>query len=66
MDRSSDVLDKRGEFDRAKDVFERGMKSVLTIRDFTQVFDTYAEFGESLISAMMESVEDEEGRRGSG
>lgn len=51
---------KRGEFDRAKDVFERGMKSVLTIRDFTQVFDTYAEFGESLISAMMESVEDEE------
>jgi pre-mRNA-splicing factor SYF1 len=33
---------------------------VLTIRDFTQIFDAYAEFGESLISAMMASLEDEE------
>ncbi|CAA7267929.1 unnamed protein product [Cyclocybe aegerita] len=51
---------KRGEFDRAKDVFEEGMKSVLTVRDFTQIFDAYAEFGESLISALMEGLEDEE------
>lgn len=51
---------KRGEFDRARDTFEKGIKSVLTIRDFTQVFDAYAEFGESLISAMMESLENEE------
>lgn len=51
---------KRGEFDRARDTFEQGIKSVLTIRDFTQIFDAYAEFGESLISAMMESLENEE------
>jgi pre-mRNA-splicing factor SYF1 len=51
---------KRGEFDRARDTFEQGLKSVLTIRDFTQIFDAYAEFGESLISAMMESLENEE------
>ncbi|KAF9458638.1 hypothetical protein BDZ94DRAFT_1270105 [Collybia nuda] len=51
---------KRGEFDRAKNTFERGLKTVLTIRDFKQIFDAYAEFGESLISAMMESLEDEE------
>ncbi|CAL1704302.1 unnamed protein product [Somion occarium] len=47
---------KRGEFDRAKDTFEKGLASVLTIRDFTQIFDAYAEFSESLISAMMESL----------
>ncbi|KAF7311579.1 Pre-mRNA-splicing factor SYF1 [Mycena kentingensis (nom. inval.)] len=47
----------RGEFDRAKEVFERGIAAVLTIRDFTQIFDSYAEFGESLINAMMEALE---------
>ncbi|KAK7023926.1 hypothetical protein R3P38DRAFT_3270198 [Favolaschia claudopus] len=51
---------KRGEFDRAKETFEQGIATVLTIRDFTQIFDAYAEFGESLISAMMQSLEDEE------
>lgn len=51
---------KRGEFDRAKETFEKGLAFVLTIRDFTQIFDAYAEFCESLISAMMESVGDED------
>ncbi|KAI0035756.1 spliceosome complex protein [Vararia minispora EC-137] len=48
---------KRGEFDRARDTFEAGLSSVLTIRDFTQIFDAYAEFSESVISALMESLE---------
>jgi pre-mRNA-splicing factor SYF1 len=47
---------KRAEFDRAKDTFEAGLSTVLTIRDFTQIFDAYAEFSESLISALMESL----------
>ena len=47
---------KRAEFDRAKATFETGMVDVLTIRDFTQIFDAYAEFGESIISAYMESL----------
>ncbi|THH33001.1 hypothetical protein EUX98_g1190 [Antrodiella citrinella] len=47
---------KRGEFDRAQAIFEKGIASVLTIRDFTQIFDSYAEFSESLISAMMEGL----------
>lgn len=49
---------KRAEFDRAKTTFEKGMVSVLTIRDFTQIFDAYAEFSESVISAMMEALAD--------
>jgi pre-mRNA-splicing factor SYF1 len=51
---------KRGEFDRAKAVFEKGMKSVLTIRDFSQVFDAYAEFGQSILDAMMASLADDD------
>lgn len=47
---------QRGEFGRAKSTFETGIANALTIRDFTRIFDAYAEFSESLISAMMESV----------
>lgn len=49
---------KRAEFDRAKETFEAGMVDVLTIRDFTQIFDAYAEFSESIVSAYMESLAD--------
>ncbi|KDR81447.1 hypothetical protein GALMADRAFT_239377 [Galerina marginata CBS 339.88] len=51
---------KRADFDRAKEVFEQGMKNVLTVRDFTQIFDAYAEFQESLIGAMMENLAEED------
>jgi pre-mRNA-splicing factor SYF1 len=49
---------KRGEFERAKATFETGIATVLTIRDFTQIFDAYTEFQESFISALMASLED--------
>lgn len=49
---------KRGEFDRATSTFEAGIASVLTVRDFTQVFDAYVQFTESLLSAMMASLEE--------
>lgn len=45
---------RRGNFDRARDVFEEGLVTVLTVRDFTLVFDSYAEFEESVIGALME------------
>ncbi|CED82167.1 spliceosome complex protein [Phaffia rhodozyma] len=53
---------QKGEFDRAKYSFETGLGSVLTIRDFTQIFDAFTEFSETLISSLMESLaaEDEE------
>ena len=31
---------------------------MLTVRDFTQIFDAYAEFSESVISALMASLEE--------
>lgn len=51
---------KRAEFDRAKHTFEAGLSSVLTVRDFNQIFDSYGEFGQSLMDALMESLKEEE------
>ena len=51
---------KRGEFERASATFERGLADVVTIRDFTQIFDAYAEFSETMISTLMDAVADED------
>ncbi|RYP02593.1 hypothetical protein DL764_005719 [Monosporascus ibericus] len=55
---------RRGSFERARDVFEEGITTVMTVRDFTLIFDTYAEFEESIIGALMElaSKRAEEGK----
>ncbi|KAK1766773.1 Pre-mRNA-splicing factor syf1 [Phialemonium atrogriseum] len=45
---------RRGSFERARDVFEEGITTVMTVRDFTLAFDSYAEFEESIIGALME------------
>ena len=51
---------KRGEFERATSTFEKGLAAVVTIRDFTQIFDAYAEFSETIISTLMDAVGDED------
>ncbi|KAJ3008700.1 UNVERIFIED_CONTAM: Pre-mRNA-splicing factor SYF1 [Siphonaria sp. JEL0065] len=51
----------RGKFERARDVYEEAIVKVSTVRDFTMVFDAYAEFEESVISARMEEIADLEG-----
>lgn len=45
---------RRGSFERARDVLEEGITTVMTVRDFTLIFDSYAEFEESVIGALME------------
>ena len=37
-------------------MFEEGITSILTIQDFTQIFDAYAESLESVISTLMDSL----------
>ncbi|KAL5483851.1 hypothetical protein EMCRGX_G020267 [Ephydatia muelleri] len=39
---------------QARDVYEEAIQTVTTVRDFGQVFDAYAQFEESMISAKME------------
>jgi pre-mRNA-splicing factor SYF1 len=43
---------------QAKFTFDQGISSVVTIRDFTQIFDAYSEFSEALISTLMNALED--------
>ena len=43
-----------GSFDKARDIFEEGMASVNTVREFTLIFDSYAEFEESIIGVLMD------------
>jgi pre-mRNA-splicing factor SYF1 len=44
---------KRGEFDYPNSTFETRIASVLTARDFTQIFDAYVQSTESFLNAMM-------------
>lgn len=45
------------DFEGARDAFEEGITTVMTVRDFTMIFDSYAEFEESVIANMMGEVE---------
>ncbi|KAL2853712.1 hypothetical protein BJX68DRAFT_265173 [Aspergillus pseudodeflectus] len=46
----------KGNFEKARDVFEEGITTVMTVRDFTLVFDSYVEFEESIIGNLMEAA----------
>lgn len=51
---------KRGDLDTAQATFEEGMRQVMTVRDFTQIFDAYAETSENVLSYMMEELADDD------
>ena len=46
----------KGNFEKARDIFEEGITSVMTVRDFTIIFDSYAEFEESTIGVLMDQA----------
>ncbi|KAL4450099.1 hypothetical protein ABPG77_010768 [Micractinium sp. CCAP 211/92] len=56
----ADYFIRRGMFERARDVYEEGLTSVITVRDFSLVYDALTQFEESLISAKMEQAAEEE------
>ncbi|CAH0054213.1 unnamed protein product [Clonostachys solani] len=45
---------RRGRFEKARDVLEEAITTVMTVRDFTLIFDSYAEFEESILGALMD------------
>lgn len=47
---------RRGNFERARDAFEQAITTVMTVRDFALIFESYTEFEESIIKALMESA----------
>lgn len=52
----AEFFTRKGMFERARDVYEEGITSVMTVRDFGLVFDALTQFEEALISARMESI----------
>lgn len=46
----------KGNFEKARDVFEEGITTAMTVRDFTLIFDSYVEFEESIIGNLMEQA----------
>ena len=58
--RTSRFLLHRGNFERARDIYEEGIETVKTVRDFSIIFDAYTQLEESLIAAQMENLEEED------
>merc|ERR1719232_1881422 len=52
----ADYYIRSGLFERARDIYEEAIQTVTTVRDFTQVFDAYAQFEELALSKKMEDV----------
>jgi len=50
----ADFFIRQALFEQARDVYEEGISSVITVRDFSMIFDAYSQFEESLISAQIE------------
>lgn len=59
----ADYYIRLGHFERARDVYEEGLASVVTVRDFSLIFDALVQFEESLVTAKMEQLGDGEVRR---
>jgi pre-mRNA-splicing factor SYF1 len=52
----ADYFIRLGNFEKSRDVFEEGIEAVITVRDFSQIWDAYTEFEYGLIRAQMEEI----------
>ncbi len=56
------IIGGRKRFNRfllqARDVFEEGVQTVKTARDFSQIFEAYAEFEQSTLEKLIEVMSD--------
>ena len=57
----ADYYIRAGLFERARDIYEESIQTVTTVRDFTQVFDAYAQFEELALSKRMEQMQKDPG-----
>ena len=54
----ADYYTRSGLFERSRDIYEEAIQTVTTVRDFTHVFDAYAQFEELSLAKMMEDAEE--------
>lgn len=55
----ADYYVRRGLYEKARDIFEEGISTVITVRDFSVIFDAYAQFEQSALAAKLEAAEDD-------
>lgn len=51
----ADFFIRQAQFEQARDVYEEGISSVITVRDFSMIFDAYSQFEESLVTAQIDA-----------
>lgn len=56
----ADYYIRQGMMEKARDVYEEGLNTVTTVRDFSLIFDTLTHFEESLITYKLQNQGDEE------
>jgi pre-mRNA-splicing factor SYF1 len=52
----ADYFIRLGNFEKARDIYQEGIMTVTTVRDFSQIWDAYTEFEYGLIAATMEEM----------
>ncbi|KAF0988433.1 hypothetical protein HZS_8131 [Henneguya salminicola] len=53
----ADYYIRCGLFEKARDIYEEGMETVLTVKDFGHVFDVYSQFMDSTICLKIQQME---------
>ncbi|CAM9000594.1 unnamed protein product [Rhodiola kirilowii] len=53
----ADYYIRRNQTDEARDVLSEGMTTVLTVRDFSVIFDAYSQLEESMLALRMENID---------
>ncbi|CAN4089374.1 unnamed protein product [Withania somnifera] len=56
----ADYYIRRKLVEKARDIFEEGIATVVTVRDFSVIFDAYSQFEESMLALKMEEMSDSE------
>jgi pre-mRNA-splicing factor SYF1 len=51
---------RRGNFDRARTIYERGMQTVRTLQDFTVIYNAYLQMEEELLTVLAGQVPDDD------
>lgn len=56
----ADFYIRQGLFERARDVYQEGVEAVVTVRDFSLVFEALTKFEQALVEAQIEEAGEEE------
>ncbi|KAK9796969.1 hypothetical protein WJX73_001686 [Symbiochloris irregularis] len=56
----ADYYIRQGLYEKARDVYEEGLTTVVTVRDFSLIFDTLTQFEETLLQHQLQNGADDE------